>query len=261
MRSINIARIDYRRFIHSFDSLEQRIGILPIFALAERLPDDHKKKRYEYLLKEYMGFAISTIGLLSRKLDSSAWQQEIPEESSKEIAEVFSSLFSFIGKIGKQVFSGKNEDFLQFYCREWEVIYNVLVAPIWDKIKTSKKRAGRNRQILSVKDYFLKYEDTIPLANLLSYLNTDLQNAITHLNYYIDEAKNSVIYFDVRKDAVEVNTISLEDLETYVGNLIIARMILFTIIGHRLSKQFNINWDDIEQRLENDPSDISEEEG
>ncbi len=270
IKSSNQMRINYDACVEGFHSLERKIGPLPIFSLAEKLPYPHKTLRYKYMYKEFFNTLFQSFGVLPRMLDEDIWNQhaEVKNEQSKldahegEHGFLWLILGKFFTRLAQFIFRGSEEDLLNRYCREWETLYNVFVIPVWRNLKRTKQVPrdilrpptweGRKTQIQFIKNYLENDKDTRILTSLLHFMNTALRNAIFHLNYYIDEKSKNVVYFDLRQKDVQPETISLQKLANQLFLLILTRLVLLVTMGQRLAVHLGINWDDLKQSVQNE---------
>lgn len=270
IKASNQMQIKYDAFLEGFDALEQNIGPLPIFSLAEELHEPHKSLRYKYLFKEISSSLSQLFGVLSRMFDEQLRikEDQKTEEQKKELREVEQEpLWRFVLekiaiKVTKFIFRGSNEDLLNRYCREWETLYNVFVDPICTNLQNNRqipsyilnarKWKGRGFRTQYVKKYLEQDADTKILGSLLKSMNAELRNAIVHLNYYIDETSKAVVYFNLRQKKIQPKSIPLHDLETQLFLMIIARLVLFVTMGQRLATQLGIDWDDVKRSANNE---------
>ncbi len=58
------SRIKHDVFAKAIEDLEIEIGSLPIYKLADNLPESHKKNRYLYLLSEFVASALNTLSIM-----------------------------------------------------------------------------------------------------------------------------------------------------------------------------------------------------
>ena len=270
VKSINHMRINYDAIIEGFASLERKIGPIPIFSLADKLPQPHKTLRYKYMYKEFLNSFFQSFGVLPRMLDEDFWNQPVETKNEQSEQDTHKGeqefLWPILGKVFTRLaqffFRGSDEDLLNRYCREWETQYNVFVDPIWRNLRNKRqiplhilqdrRWKGRGFQTQYIKDYLEQDADTKILGSFLLFMNTDLRNAIVHLNYYIDKASQAVVYFDLRQKLVNPEKISLQELANQLLLLIVARLVLFVTMGQRLAVQLGIDWDDLKQSVQNE---------
>ena len=121
---INQGGLKYDEMCDAFKKLEEKIGEIPIFNLIEKLPDNEKMLRYEYLLNEIIFETTNSLPAIFGFA-----KHKIQNNKSKSI---LLSLFPDLSEVFL------NENSVTKYCREWENRYSNFVKPIYDLLKKKK---------------------------------------------------------------------------------------------------------------------------
>ena len=173
--------INYELLKKSFNKLENDIGDINIIWTFERLEDPYKSTNYYYLLEESVDKFVKYMGL-QPKTTIKNQLLNIP----KQITNVLADLTHL-------TLVGSKEDMLSLYCRLWETYFNILIGQIYFKLKKDTKK-GKYYQVEEVKEYLKKKQEYQPIYKLIGPINTNLRNAVTHLNYYIDNKEKKIYY-------------------------------------------------------------------
>ena len=128
---------------------------------------------------------------------------------------------------------------LSIYCRLWETYFNILIGQIYFKLKKDTKK-GKYYQVEEVKEYLKKKQEYQPIYKLIGPINTNLRNAVTHLNYYIDNKEKKLYYHYVVNKERKVERIALEELENAVKTLIIGNFMLILLLGDKMKQQISM---------------------
>ena len=91
-----------------------------------------------------------------------------------------------------------------------------------------------------VKEYLKKKQEYQPIYKLIGPINTNLRNAVTHLNYYIDNKEKKLYYHYVVNKERKVERIALEELENAVKTLIIGNFMLILLLGDKMKQQISM---------------------
>jgi len=189
-----------------------------IFKNIDRLSSEDRNNRYIYFYNETMQNGIQIMGLYGK---------------IKELKNGKSNLTNFL----KNNFGGNNTDILIKYWREWEIQYNAFVEPVFKKLKLKLSRLGkskRERQIIALKEYMVKYRKYKTFLNTLECLNTDLRNAIAHLDYYVDDEDNIVYYFSFNDQNEPIrNQISIQNIIEKIIILYYVRLFMIIYLSEK----------------------------
>ncbi len=230
----NQGGLKYDEMCDAFKKLEEKIGEIPAFALSEKLPEEEKMIRYEYMLNEILyetsnslpsifGFAI----------------HKIPKNKSKSILQM---LFPDLDEIFL------NENSVTKYCREWENQYSNFVKPIYDRLERNKMmpvgpfRRGR-QGIIDAVIFFTENEDDYSLFDfILKPLDAYLRNALVHRNYFFDHKKKELVYYNNYERDMGIKRMSTQEFNERVVHLVIHRLIFTVRIAQKLSEELGIEW-------------------
>ncbi len=116
---------------------------------------------------------------------------------------------------------------------------NIIIGQIYFKLKKDTKK-GKYYQVEEVKEYLKKKPEYRPLYNLIGPINTNLRNAVTHLNYYIDYKENKIYYHYVVNKERKIERIALDELENAVKKLIIGNFMLILLLGDKMKQQISM---------------------
>jgi len=236
-------------FAKAIENLEAEIGTIPIYRLADNLPQEHKKNRYMYLLTEVASTAINTLKFI--QIYNIDIIKGIYDEINKEIGNQNYSIQRFVNEEFfaitdfNKIMSG-NINFLQNYCMDFEIVYSNFVIPIHGLLEaknlspdfekgTNESNSGFNIRI--VKNYLERNSEFKPLTFLLDNLNAEIRNAVIHQNYYIDDEKKELVYYYLPKLSAGIQKIEMKSLIESYFKLTTAKLIWFVSIGKRLGRK------------------------
>jgi len=236
-------------FTKAIENLEAEIGAIPIYRLADTLPENHKKSRYLYLLTEIATTAINFLKVIQiYNIDNI---KVIYDEIKKEIKNYNFSIQRFVNE---DIFAltdfikvmSENLNFLQNYCMDFEIIYSNFVIPIHELLEAknlspnlekgiTESNSGLNIRI--VKNYLERNPLFDPLIFLMDNLNAEIRNAIIHQNYYIDDEKKELVYYYLPKLSTGIQKIEMKSFMESYFKLVTAKLIWFVSIGKRLGRK------------------------
>ncbi|MHA2246605.1 MAG: hypothetical protein ACXADY_16805 [Candidatus Hodarchaeales archaeon] len=274
-KKFNTSKIDYDGILKALVNLEVKLGPIPAFALAEKLPEPHREKRYEYLLLEGLQPIKDMIGVASRRGDEIPWltprdKASLPKQTIDPNAKESSQptklynlnlVQKLLSKLGKTIFPSSNEDLISRYVRMWESLYNIYVVPIWELLKDSPyfdpklvTRRGRAARIQHVISFLEQHDDLKMLSFLFQGMNTDLRNAAVHMDYYIHNKTKELWYFFQLENQIQSRNIPLKELEDLVLYFCFLRVIMQIIIGQKLGYKLAIDYAELFNPEENKSS-------
>lgn len=254
----NAMGIDYDGILEGFTKLEQQIGIIPSFSLANKIPEVHQEKMYEYHLSRVGSFLTDMMKLMSRK---QIHKQQITREKElekkfenelKDLAdegEILKRVVKFLPNIfGEMVVSTTensiqmtDEELLSYYVRHWEMLFNIFIEPIWNNLKRKnllpQRRnglMGREARVMQVRDYLGKDKAFDKLRFLFMNMNTKLRNGIVHLHYYIEPENSDIVYFYRDGQEYDEKRIDMNQLEDICLSYSAINLMIYIIIGNRL---------------------------
>ena len=206
-----------KKVIEAYKSLFDKKGI-PIFERIVKLPLPEQNNYFIYFFNETMLIAQQLLGIMAR----------IKEQKDKA---------SELTRLINIVFGGKNADILIWYWREWELQFNAFVSPVFNILKLKKVRIAnkstREQMIYAVKLRLSSDPKYRMFTGFLDCMNTELRNAIAHLDYYIDDEEQLVTYFTRYKDNVTKNQIALYDIIRMLVILLFAKLFMLVYISDK----------------------------
>jgi len=235
LKNLNLTKLNYNLVLDQFDNLEKRIGKISSFYAYEKLPEQMKNQKYQYLLQEQSHAFFKSIIPLVR----------IVRHEIKNPIKVKSDLLESVKSFW---INFTNEELITRYIREWEVQYNTLVNAIYLKLKEQNLllqdfvRTGRQSEINAISEYMSNNDDIASLTFLFEPLDASLRNSLVHLDYFFDKTGEELIIYDKRKKHMNYQIISSRDFELSVLRLVINRMFLFIIIAKKLGEEIGIEW-------------------
>lgn len=198
----DIEELKDERLFKAYDVLESKAGSLPIFRLADKLPENEKYIRYYYFFDDIKKSSFQLIGIAAQiKLK---YNESILQSLKKKFFQFF--------------FKGSHDDIISRYIIEWEVLYNTFVNPAYNQlyerkiIPTKQRGSGRQGEIDELINYFKTSDELKLFIPILECLETELRNSLVHLNYWIDAEKNLIYYYNLLQNDLEVKTYKFEDL-------------------------------------------------
>ncbi|MHA1450450.1 MAG: hypothetical protein ACTSP4_13640 [Candidatus Hodarchaeales archaeon] len=239
IKHANTMKIDYEGILRSYSSLESTIGEIPVISIADRILEMHKQKIYLDLMKNYQSTLKQLFGVGARRADNQPWfiplKKEITTGKEGERKESLISdtkafnISKALGKVSKLFLPASNQDLLNCYLREYEIVNKMFVEPVWMKLREYKqfkpplvKGSREKRRITNIRQFLEESEELRNLSFLLLQMNTDLRNAVVHLSYYIDSEKKAIIYFYEEEDEmkeIERNVLSLENAFDFLNHV------------------------------------------
>lgn len=203
--------------LEAYSSLFDKKGIT-IFERVERFPLPEKNNYFKYFFNETMLIGRQLLGIMAR----------IQEHKDKA---------NELTKLVNIVFGGKNADILIWYWREWELQYSAFVEPVFRKLKLQyarpDNRPRRERIIDAVKKRLASDPKYRMFTGFLDCLNTDLRNAIAHLDYYIDDELQVVTYFTGVKEIVKKKEITLHEVIKMLVILLYAKLFMLVYVSDK----------------------------
>ena len=223
---IKFSDLNYESLKRAFEKLERNIGDVNIIWTFERIEDPYKTDNYYYLLEESVKKFVKYIGLQPKTTITDQLLQ-IPKMVTNVLAD-----------LTHQTLVGTKEDLLTLYCRLWETYFNILIGQIYFKLSKDTKK-GKFFQVEEVKEYLMKDQNYQPIYKLIKPINTNIRNAVTHLNYYINNQENKLYYYYTVNKERHIERIGLEELEQGVKQLLIGNFMLLLLIGEKMKQEIS----------------------
>lgn len=200
-----------------YRSLFDKKGIT-IFEHIERLPLQDKNNYYIYFYNETMQIGQQLLRIMGKV-------QEAKDKNNE------------LSKLVKIVFGGKNNDILIWYWREWELQFFAFIEPVFQKLKLKlarpDNRPKRERKIDAVKIRLTGDPKYRMFLGFLECMNTELRNAIAHLDYYVDDDELLVTYFSGKHDNITKNQITLYNVMSMLVILLYAKLFMLVYISDK----------------------------
>ena len=222
-----LSDINYELLKKSFDKLERDIGDINIIWTFERLEDPYKSENYYYLLEEAVNKFVKYMGLQPKST------------ITNQLLNIPRTITNVLADLTHLTLTGTKEDMLSLYCRLWEMYFNILIGQIYYKLKKDTKK-GKYYQVEEVKEYLRKKPEYQPIYRLIRPINTNLRNAVTHLNYFINNQEKKIYYHYVVNKERKIERIALEELENAVKTLIIGNFMLILLLGDKMKQQISL---------------------
>lgn len=234
IKLLKISDLNYKGIKEAFEKLEMQIGDVNINWTFERIDDPYKTQNYYYLLEESVQKFVKFIGL----------QPKIT--ITEQIFKIPKVITNVLADLTHQTLVGSKEDLLSLYCRLWETFFNILIGQIYYKLSKDTKK-GKFYQVEEVKNFLKNNQAYIPIYKLIRPIDTNIRNAVTHLNYYINTTENSLYYYYTANKERFMKKISLEELEKGVNELLIGNFILILLLGDKMKQEIS---NEIEKKIE-----------
>lgn len=222
-----IADINYEMLKKSFDKLENDLGDINIIWTFERLNDPYKSINYYYLLEESVHKFVKYMGLQPKST------------IADQLLNIPKTITNVLADLTHLTLVGSKEDMLSLYCRLWETYFNILMGQIYYKLKKDTKK-GKYYQVEEVKEFLRKNIEYQAIFKLIMPINTNLRNAITHLNYYINNQEEKIYYHYVVNKERKIERIALDELENAVKMLIIGNFMLILLMGDKMKQKISL---------------------
>ncbi|MGC9780063.1 MAG: hypothetical protein HZR80_12530 [Candidatus Heimdallarchaeota archaeon] len=218
----DIEEIEDKKLLKAYDYLDSIIDPLPVFLLADKLPEQEKTDRYMFFLNDIFSSSLQLIGISTHildNLDDSFWTS------------IKKSILQLITK-------GGISDLLSRYCIEWETQYNIFVKPVSDRLIQKriipKPRRGRHNEIRALVSYFSTSDELNIFNPILECLKTEFRNAVVHLNYWIDNECKIIYYYNIKKHKIKIKKMTFEDLCKNLSMLILFKIAYIAQIATKI---------------------------
>jgi len=222
---VKLSDLNYESVKKGFNQLEKELGPIDITWTFEKVNEPYKSESYYYVLEEAANKFVKYIGL-QPKNDLANQLLNFPKAVTKVIADVT-----------HQTLVGTKEDLLSLYCRLFETYFNILIGQISYALNHKNVKKGKYYQVEDVKRYLLRKYEYKALYQLLEPVNTNLRNAVTHLNYYINNKEKRLYYYYTVDKERKVESIEMDILEKNVKNLIVGNFMLILLLGEKLQQK------------------------
>ena len=224
---VKLSDVNYESVKKSFFELEKDLGDINIIWTFERVNDPYKTESYYYILEEAVNKFVKYIGLQPKN------------NLTSQLLNFPRAVTNVISDLTHQTLVGTKEDLLSLYCRLFETYFNILIGQISYALSHKNTKKGKYYQVEDVKKYLLKKLDYRPLYTLIQPVNTNLRNAVTHLNYYINTKEKKLYYYYTVDKERKVESIAMDQLEQNVKDLIIGNFMLILLLGEKLQQQIS----------------------
>lgn len=255
---INNMRIDYDGILESFNHLEQQIGKIPSFSLADKIPETYRENLYEYHLLRLKNFLTDMSKIISRRqigkqqiareralekkfeneLKGLTNEDEIAERVLKLFPDIYSDMAVSVRESAVQM---TDEELLSYYVRHWEILFTLFIEPIWINLKEKallpqkrKELSGREAKVMQVRDFLDRHTALEKLRFFFMNMDTKLRNGIVHLHYYIDPDTRAIVYFYREGQNYKEKRMEMSKFDDICSSYSAINLIIFIIIGNRL---------------------------
>lgn len=233
-KKYNKGGLKYDFFIEQVDLLEKEIGDLPTISIIENLSEEMKEKYYEYLLGEFLHMNIKSLTQIFGAIVGGFFSEEIKTKDTSIFEDVFSLL--------------TYEELVSVYVKEWEINYNILVKPIFERLDKlgyipKKKKKYRHWQIKQVCKFLKSKESLKSFTFFFEPMDTKVRNAFVHLDYFFDHERKMIVIINRKKKCNNCTDIPINEIVMKSMRFKVNRLFLFVFIAKKLSDKLGLEWD------------------
>lgn len=229
----NRGGLKYDFFNEQIESLEKEIGDLPTISIIENLSEKMKEKYYEYLLGEFLHMNVKSLTQIFGAIVGDFFNNDVKTKDTS----IFEDIFSLL----------TYEELVSVYIKEWEINYNILVKPIFERLDElghipKKKKKYRHWEIEQVCKFLKSKQEMKSFTFIFEPMDTKVRNAFVHLDYFFDHERQMIVIINRKKKCNNYTEIPINEIVMKSMRFKVNRLFLFVFIAKRLCDKLGIEW-------------------